>query len=554
MKMIAILTYCYYICRNKIIFMRFFWSFFFFLILKLVAAQNSETFFYDASLSHLHLQNKIISVEEQEIEILKKDTSFLYQFGKIIPILYRLEDFDLIKVKEDGTQIYHLKIAAPKALALNLYFSKVQMDPSAKIFIFSPFENKISPSIEASQVLEDQTLITDHYNGDMLWIEYHHPPNSDFQNPFIVSGLTYCYKPVKAGNGFGDSDFCMVNVACSESSNYSNAVAASLRIKVINVDGTTAWCSGTLVNNTSNNGTPYILTANHCRINSSISKLNDWEFYFNYQQPTCQRTTIEPTLLVLKGADFIASPGTDDGEFSSDFLLLKLKNSISKNWNVVFSGWNRTGAATSSGVSIHHPFGDVKKISTYKNQPTSVQYGSVAGTHFRVLWSATQNGFSTTEGGSSGAGLFNANGHLIGALTGGGASCQNNALPDFYGRFWFSWDRYGTISSQRLKDWLDPIQSNVTFLESIKHSDISSLNVVNPLNAFNIRFENGQLKIQSEVKDYNIQVYDLSGKILYQNHASFQFDSKDFSASNGVYLVKIFTDNVLNTYKVQYTK
>lgn len=534
--------------------MRFFGSLIFFFILKFVAAQNVETFFNDRSIQNLQIQNHNISIDDQEIETYKKDTSFLYQFGKIIPVSFQLKDFDLVKIKDDGTQIYHLKIIAPKAIALNLYFSQVQMDPSAKIFIFSPFENKISPSIEASQVLEDQTIITDHYNGDMLWIEYHHPSNSDFQNPFIISGLTYCYKPVKAGSGFGDSDFCMINVACSESSNYSNAVAASLRIKVINVDATTAWCSGTLVNNTSNNGTPYILTANHCRINSSISKLNDWEFYFNYQQPTCQRTTIEPTLLVLKGADFIASPGTDDGEFSSDFLLLKLKSTINKNWNVVFSGWNRTGAATSSGVSIHHPFGDVKKISTFKNQPTSVQYGSVGGTHFRVLWSATPNGFSTTEGGSSGAGLFNANGHLIGALTGGGASCQNNALPDFYGRFWFSWDRYGSISSQRLKDWLDPIQSNVTFLESIKHSEISSLNVVKPLNAFRVRIENGQLNIQSEVKDYNIQVYDLSGKILYQSHASFQFNSKDFSASNGVYLVKIFTDNVLNTYKVQYTK
>jgi hypothetical protein len=257
--------------------------------------------------------------------------------------------------------------------------------------------------------------------------------------------------------------------------------------------------------------------------------------------------------LVLKGADFIASPGNDDGEFSSDFLLLKLKGSILKSWNVSFSGWNRTGTATSSGVSIHHPFGDVKKKSTYKNQPTSIQYGSVAGTHFRVLWSATQNGYSTTEGGSSGAGLFNSNGQLIGALTGGGASCQNNTLPDFYGRFWFSWDRYGNQSSQRLKDWLDPIQSNVTFISGIKHSEISTLNSVASKPIFNVRFENGQLYVQSSEKKYFVFVYDLSGKMTYQNQASYQFQSKDFKASNGLYIVRLATDNAFQSFKMFYS-
>jgi hypothetical protein len=527
--------------------------FLFIIFITQISAQQTETYFEAASVQNLHIPNQNITINYQEIEQLKRDTSFLYQFGKIYDLSYDIEDFDLVKVKEDGTQIFHLKIHAPKAIALNLYFSQVHLDPNAKIFIYSPFEKKVSPAFEASSVLQDASMITDHYNGASIWVEYQHPPKTELKNPFIISGLTYCFKPIKAGNGFGDSDLCMINVACSESQNFSLPVSSTVRIKVVNVDGTTAWCSGTLVNNTLQDGTPYVLTANHCRINSSISKLNDWEFYFNYQQPTCSRTNIEPNLLVLKGADFIASPGNDDGEFSSDFLLLKLKGSILKSWNVSFSGWNRTGTATSSGVSIHHPFGDVKKISTYKNQPTSVQYGSVAGTHFRVLWSATQNGFSTTEGGSSGAGLFNSNGQLIGALTGGGASCQNNTLPDFYGRFWFSWDRYGNQSSQRLKDWLDPIQSNVTFISSIKHSEISTLNSVASKPIFNVRFENGQLHVQSSEKKYFVFVYDLSGKMTYQNQASYQFQSKDFKASNGLYIIRLATDNAFQSFKMFYS-
>src|SRR5690606_27422856 len=46
----------------------------------------------------------------------------------------------------------------------------------------------------------------------------------------------------------------------------------------------------------------------------------------------------------------------------------------------------------------------------------------------------------TTEPGSSGSGLWNQNGHLIGQLYGGQASCGNN-VNDYYGRFDVSWSQ-----------------------------------------------------------------------------------------------------------------
>ena len=47
------------------------------------------------------------------------------------------------------------------------------------------------------------------------------------------------------------------------------------------------WCSGSLINNTANNCTPYVLTADHCAFGqSSYASANDhnqWIFYFNYR-------------------------------------------------------------------------------------------------------------------------------------------------------------------------------------------------------------------------------------------------------------------------------
>ena len=68
----------------------------------------------------------------------------------------------------------------------------------------------------------------------------------------------------------------------------------------------------------------------------------------------------------------------------------------------------------------------------------------------------------TTEGGSSGSGLWNESHRLIGQLQGGFAACGNDD-PDWYGRFDVSWD--GASSASRLRDWLDPDASNVSFLD-----------------------------------------------------------------------------------------
>ena len=66
------------------------------------------------------------------------------------------------------------------------------------------------------------------------------------------------------------------------------------------------------------------------------------------------------------------------------------------------------------------------------------------GSHIRVGWTE-----GTTEGGSSGSGLFNANGELVGTLHGGGASCTTSTSPDWYGRFEQAY-------TAQLQPWLTP--------------------------------------------------------------------------------------------------
>jgi len=127
-------------------------------------------------------------------------------------------------------------------------------------------------------------------------------------------------------------------------------------------------------------------------------------------------------------------------------------------------------------VSIHHPSGDAKKISTYTVTLTSSTPnigGSVMATNsaWRVIWSQTLNGHGVTEGGSSGSPIFSSQGLVVGTLSGGSSSCSNTSLPDFYGKFDYHWTSNGATNQTRLQPWLDPSNTGITSLQGYSPGD-----------------------------------------------------------------------------------
>jgi hypothetical protein len=225
------------------------------------------------------------------------------------------------------------------------------------------------------------------------------------------------------------------------------------------------------LNNTLNNHEPYFLTADHCAPDVTPAELSEWVFYFNFEAPSCENPTVTPTPNSLNGVVKLANANTS----GSDFLLLRFDNEVPENYEPYFNGWNIEDQPSPNGVSIHHPAGDIKKISTYTVPLESSQWSGTPGTHWMVYWSATANGWGVTEGGSSGSPLFDNNGRIVGTLTGGMASCEppgngsgaGQDQPDYYGKFAYSWDQNGSEPAQQLKFWLDPINTGVTYLNGV---------------------------------------------------------------------------------------
>ena len=71
--------------------------------------------------------------------------------------------------------------------------------------------------------------------------------------------------------------------------------ACRISIKAGNSYG---WCSGALINNTANDCTPYVLTADHCAYGqnsyASAADHNQWVFYFNFEACTIVQSGSSP--------------------------------------------------------------------------------------------------------------------------------------------------------------------------------------------------------------------------------------------------------------------
>ncbi|MEJ2595893.1 MAG: T9SS type A sorting domain-containing protein [bacterium] len=230
------------------------------------------------------------------------------------------------------------------------------------------------------------------------------------------------------------------------------------------------WCSGSLMNNTSLDGTPYFLTANHCGESSSADDYSQWVFYFNYESADCEMPANEPAHQTLTGASLIAhSEGSTNS--GSDFKLLLLDDEIPATYSVFFNGWDWTGIPSPTGVTIHHPEGDLKMISVYDEYLVSSQYLGTSqdesGKYWKVFWVETESGFGVTEGGSSGSPIFSQEGYVLGSLAGGKASCTAPFQPDYYGKISYSWKSNGTTPERQLRPWLDPINTGQQKLRGI---------------------------------------------------------------------------------------
>lgn len=387
----------------------------------------------------------------------------------------------------DGGRVWRLAIQVDGALALGVCYDGFFLPPGGQLFLYNKDRSQLLGAYTWQNNPENSGAFANELiQGDVVNIEYYEPARVRNKAIISISELAYVYRDYsfrKGAKDFGQSESCEVNINCPEGANWQDEKTGVARI-FLKVGSMWGWCSGSLINNCRNDCTPYLLTADHCGEGSSAADMNQWVFHFNYEASGCPNPSTEPSSQTITGCSLKANGG-NAGNDGSDFYLVLLNTAPT--FNPYYNGWDRNNTAPASGVSIHHPSGDIKKISTFTSACTSASWGgTVPNTHWELTWAATTSGHGVTEGGSSGSPLFNGSGLIVGDLTGGGSYCSTPNNPDMYGKFSYSWDQNGTTAATRLKDWLDPDNTGATTLQGHYCSGGSSFTANFSANVTNI--------------------------------------------------------------------
>ena len=358
-----------------------------------------------------------------------------WRFGVEHDVLWDANDHGTWTV-ENGHAVWRLVVRAEGATNLSVRFREFDVPKGGELFLYSADGESVLGALDHRNMKDWGGLATGVLATDELVVEYRQPLDLTSAPSLVIDQVVQGYRalsgwPHGGDRGpFGNSGQCNINVNCPEGATW----ATEKRSVALIVQGGFAVCSGALVNNTLNDGTPYFLTANHC-----LGNPGNWVYYFNHESATCAGNT-GPTNQSISGGTLLVNSG------QSDFALIELSQVPPANFNVQYAGWDATGAIPSSAVGIHHPSGDVKKICFEDDSPSQQQAAGAA------VWYINEWELGVTEGGSSGSPLFDQNHRVIGQLYGGSAACAgsvNNGQPDWYGRFNVSW-------GLGLQEYLDP--------------------------------------------------------------------------------------------------
>lgn len=502
----------------------------------------------------------------QDEDVLRDKQGKLYRIGVALFTNISTQNAGVWTKDEQGTKTWSLTIKSSGAEALSFLFDHFVLFGNSKLKVSNQKGELVHAIVTKEDELEDLQQHLALCFGDELTLTLTEPKGTK-ASEIHLDRVIYNYRSTgnPAVTKINESDPCEINVNCSPvGDNWQDEKRGVARIYVVEPAGA-GWCSGSLVNNTAQDCKPYMLTALHCGVNSTTANFNVWKFFFKYEVTGCVNPTSVGTLAtnVITGSVKKADANDNGGDSGSDFLLVqmgttanetvtinKLKNT---GFNAYWNGWDANNTATTGGVGIHHPAGDIKKISTFNGTTTSSTYGGqVSGTHWRLTWSSNTNGHGVTEGGSSGSPIFNnSSGRIIGTLTGGSSYCNALNSPDLYGKMSYHWTSNGTQSIYQLKPFLDPTNSGLMVLNGsgnpcspagLEDNDLSKFSYVSIFpNPFTAEFTVDLTSL--EIEDVLVTIYDFSGKLIetINSKTGQKIIINLMNYAQGVYQVKLAT-------------
>lgn len=348
-----------------------------------------------------------------------------------------------------GGSVWRLRVESTGAEFIVVGFDVFRVQEGAVLHMYDPSRTVLLGGFTSSDIKEHGKLWSTSIAGDVAIIELFWPEELEKETPNLHIGtVSHGYEPILPIAGGAE---CSPDVNCPLGLGIEVIKRGAVRLYIGNAG---VICSGSLINNVTNDRTPYVLTAEHC-VDAALDfdpgdDLTASEILFNYERPGCGPPPDFPP-----GDDRLTGLKLRSMWAGSDMALLEIDERIPSDFCARLNGWSRSTVTSPESGTIHQPAGGPPKKVAVDSDPTIIDGN---------FWRIAEWEIGNTQSGSSGAPLFNNGGRIIGQLCCGGngdpPECRQD-LDDRFGRFDLSWFGGGSPDT-RLRDWLDPMNTNVT--------------------------------------------------------------------------------------------
>lgn len=358
---------------------------------------------------------------------------------------------------DDGGWLWLARLRATGASAVRVGIEQWRPPPGAELQIFNPLNvtECYGPYTDTYPVMEGP-LWTHRIYGEFVYLEYYLPPGSDPDAPasrLVIDSVANQYRSPRVDPV--EELPCHMDPTCVEAANFNGRGVGALDFVE---GGVNFFCTGALLNRTADDLTPLLMTATHCRINTTNagSVLVTWFF----------ATT------VCNDAGSVPDPSTLPQTLGSQVLV----RSVPTDWTLVglrggwpapatvLLGWNANfwdaGFPLPVAYNISHPDGAYRRWASGLLTGHGGSRPDPDGGVHCMDGSSLSVGLASglVEPGSSGSPVFDSNWRVRGTLSCAyAADCSTNQAA-FFGRMDDAW-----TSLDGFLDPVDPMYVNGSY-------------------------------------------------------------------------------------------
>ncbi len=356
------------------------------------------------------------------------DKSRPYRFAYAHEVSYRLSTTGHWTNLQNGDRIWVLGIDCPGAFSISLTFSFLSLPRGSKIYIYSEnHEDYIGPI--SSKDNRTSQMGTPPVRGSRIILEYYEPHSVRGTGDFNIQYVTRAYRDLKDTETFHAAQ-CMELVEPELLPLQIKSAVSSVMMMI--VDKGQRIATATLLNNSSNDATPYAMTSSSAIMGDASS----WVFLLNIKGSSCYFNNTGCSVSALCGA-YIS-----ETDLSNGVTLIRLRNSPKQSWKAYYSGWRLSlPSASSDYTCLQYALGLPQSMASYDGHFVN---SVMNGIPTRALDPAHMG---STFSGSVGSPLFDHDMNVIGMFVGSNSNCELQGQDHFV---------YLSSSWNKFRTYLDP--------------------------------------------------------------------------------------------------